>query len=388
MINTQRLIDRFIQIVSINGQSGNEKEIAQYIKDFLSAKNIKWEEDNAGSAFGGNSGNIIAEVNASNEKPSIFFCAHMDTIRPTEGLTTLISDSTISSDGKTILGADDRAGVAILLELIEIISENELNTFPIKFIFTVAEEIGMHGSKNLTAEKLNSKWGVIFDSSAVPGSIIKSAPSAVKILIKVKGKAAHAALQPESGVNAFTIAANAIALTKVGRISKKSTLNFGIIKGGNAINIVPDYVEIEGEARSHDEAELETLINFVKYNFEENAKLYGGTVEFETCRKYYGFDLNEKSIVISTAKKAIERTGLSPILLTYPAGSDANIFNALDIPTVNLGVGFHNVHSHEEIMPIDNLINAAKIGYEIVLEALCKKKNIQYEFCENDPFPS
>lgn len=371
MINNQRLLDTFLTLVRINGPSGNEMKVAEYIKQTLTELNIQWQEDRAGSTFGGNSGNIIATLEGNNNLPEIFLCSHMDTIQPTLRLNPIIGeDGTIASDGTTILGADDRAGIAIILEIVRTIKENAIDTLPINLIFTVAEEIGMFGSKYLSIGKINSKIGFVFDSSADPGKIITTAPAAVKIKIKIKGKAAHAAVQPEQGINAITIACNAIAKMKVGRISNTCTVNFGVIKGGTLINVIPEEVEIDGEIRSLFEPELLDQINLMQSIFEETTKQGGGKLEFLITRKYYPFNLAEDNDVVVIAKNAIEKTGSVPVTIKYTGGSDANVFNALGIPTVNLGIGFRNVHSDSEFIPSSNLLKSARIGLEIVTSSL------------------
>ena len=371
MINNQRLLDTFLTLVCINGPSGNEAKVAEYIKQSLTELEIPWQEDRAGSTFGGNSGNIIATLEGINNLPEIFLCSHMDTIQPTLRLNpTIGKDGTIASDGTTILGADDRAGIAIILEIVRTIKENAIDTLPINLIFTVAEEIGMFGSKYLSVGKINSKIGFVFDSSADPGKIITTAPAAVKVKIKIKGKAAHAAVQPEQGINAITIACNAIAKMKVGRISNTCTVNFGVIKGGTLINVIPEEVEIDGEIRSLLEPELLDQINLMQSIFEETTKQGGGKLEFLITRKYYSFNLAEDNDVVVIAKNAIEKTGSVPVSIKYTGGSDANVFNALGIPTVNLGIGFRNVHSDSEFIPSSNLLKAACIGLEIVNSSL------------------
>lgn len=388
MINNERLLNTFLELVKINAPSGYEKNIADYIKQTLNEFNIPWHEDEAGLTFGGNSGNIIGTLNENHELPSIFISAHMDTIQPTLDLTTKIDEGKIASNGTTILGADDRAGVAILLELIKVIKDNNIKTLPIKFIFTVAEEIGMFGSKYLTREKISSKLGFVFDCSEEPGKIITIAPAAIKFKIKIKGKAAHAAVHPEQGINAITIACNSISKIKVGRLNNRSTVNFGTIKGGSKINIVPEEVEIEGEIRNLVESELQDQINLIKSIFEENAQELGGELEFFSTRKYYHFCLKDEEDVVVIAKNAIKKTGNSPSTIKYTGGSDANIFNAIGIPTVNLGIGFRNVHSNSEYIHISNLQKAAHIGLEIVISSLeyfsKDKVNIHSEYFKKD----
>ncbi len=366
MINSKRLLETFLALIEIDGKSGNERKIANYIKNFFVDYKIPVYEDNAALSFGGNAGNIIATLKGDANLSPIFICAHMDTIQSTLGIKPIIENEVVFTDRSTILGADDRAGVAIILETVNTIIQNKINTPTIYFVFTVCEEAGMFGSKNLDFSSMNCQYGFVIDSSAEPGSVIVSAPSALQFKIRIFGKAAHAAVHPEEGINAISISGQAISKIKVGRVSNTCTLNLGTIKGGSLINVVPADVEIVGEVRSFVEEEIRQQLKLLIDTFKDAAKYFGGKIEFSTSRKYYGFNLDIKSPVVNAATSAINKASLPVNCIVYPGGSDANIFNHFGFPTVNLGIGYKKVHSLEESISIKNLERTADIVFNIV----------------------
>ncbi len=371
MIDQKKLLNKFLELVGINGESGNEKQVAEYIKQNLYNLNIPFNEDDAGKSFGGNQGNILGYYSGLNKDvPPILFSSHMDTIEPTKGIEPEIENGKVRTKGNTILGADNRVGVAILLSVIKNIIENKIETGPIYLAFTVAEEIGMFGAKNLKNIDPNLCCGFVFDSSADPGKIITSAPASSKLVFKVLGKSSHAAVQPEKGVNAIKIAAEAISKIETGRVTTTCTINFGVISGGKAINIVPDEVIVEAEARSQSNEELTERIDEIKSVFDSAASKFGGKIELNVFWKYTAFNLDEDSEPVKISKQAIESLGLKPETIVYPGGSDANVFNSNGIMSVNLGVGFKNVHSEKEYMEIKKLTDAANIGLLIAKESI------------------
>jgi tripeptide aminopeptidase len=365
MINKDRVVESFLELVSVNGESGNEQQISNYIQKKLNHLGISYSIDNAGDSFGGNAGNITAQIPGANI-PGIVFSSHMDSIEPTEGIKTKIEDGKIKTDGKTILAADDRAGIAIILEVLQTVKENDLEHPPLTIIFTVAEEIGMYGSKNISIKELNASCGFVFDSSADPGNLIQIAPSKIQLKIKVIGKASHAAVSPEKGINAITIACNSLSKIKTGKFDDGSTLNFGSIKGGKAINIIPGLVEIDAELRGFDNEYLTSKIDEIKQVFINEAEKLGGSIRIDIDEKYRAFALDEESAPIKIVKNAIEKTDLSPKLLKYSGGSDANVFNANGLPSVNLGMGFKNCHSVNEFILVDDLTKSCEIAFNII----------------------
>lgn len=367
MIDHTQLATQFLKLVEIDGSSGQERNVADYLKSKLARLCVETTEDCAGDSFGGTAGNLVGRIKGTLPNvPAILLCAHMDTIQPTLGIKPVITNGTIATDQTTILGADNRAGIAIILEILTLLREKNIPHGPIEVVFTVCEENGMRGAKYLQVSDLAAKMGFVFDSSAEPRSIVIEAPSSILFEARILGKAAHAAVSPEKGINAIQIASRAIANLQMGRFGETGTVNVGIIHGGKATNIVPDEVYLKGEVRSPDEKELQKQVGNIEKQFRKYTQVAGTSIEFMTDRKYCGFSLDEKSQVVQIAKKAISAAGYQPKPISYPGGSDANILNEKGIPTVNLGVGFNNVHSPMESIAIENLVALSKIGINII----------------------
>lgn len=367
-VTDKRIAKTFLELVEIDGKSGNESRVADYIQKYLSKIGIKSERDSAGETFGGNSGNVIANIESSDKeiKDTILLSCHMDTIEPTKGIKTILSNGVIKTDGTTILGADNRAGVAAILEAVTTIIQNKIEHPNLKIVFSVAEEIGMFGSKNIDVKSLNEVCGFVFDSSADPGKVILKAPASYKIKIIIYGKAAHAAVKPEKGISAVKIAGNAIAKVEIGKFDDDTLFNIGTIKGGKAVNIVPDLVEIEAECRGFDNEKTQNRINLIKKTFEDEAVLLGGKIDFQVNQKYGLLDVSENSLPVIICHKAIKEAGLEPVNIRYSGGSDANVYNSKGLPTVNIGMGFQNVHSPQENIKLANLIKDVEIAINII----------------------
>jgi tripeptide aminopeptidase len=368
MINTNRLLETFIGLARIDGTSGRELEVANHIQARLKLIGLAGQMDQAGDSFGGNCGNLMVKLPGTADAPGVLLCAHMDTILPTKRLNIVRKGDLIASDGKTILGADDRAGIAIILEILQVLKERRLDHGPVEVLFSVSEECGMHGSKSLAMGALEASMGFVFDSSAACGDFVVEAPAAMSFRILVRGKAAHAAISPEQGIHAIQIASRAIAALPLGRHGRTGMMNIGTIQGGKAINVIPDEVEILGETRSADPASLGAQMELLRESFEGAAAAAGGTVEIAWTRKYGGFMLGSAEPVVLAATRGIEAAGREARSICYPAGSDANVLNERGIPTVNLGLGTSNVHSMEESISLSSLTQGAEIGLGVVLE--------------------
>jgi tripeptide aminopeptidase len=370
MIHPTRLLDSFLSLVRIDGVSGRERAVAAELQVRLQALGVACQLDRAGDAFGGDSGNLLARLPGTVSAPGVLLCAHMDTVLSTRGLNVVRNAEWISSDGTTILGADDRAGIAIILEILQVLIDGKLDHGPIEVLFSVAEESGMHGAKGVDVSALEASMGFGFDSSAACGRFVVEAPAAVAFRILVRGRAAHAAVSPEKGIHAIQIASRAIARLSLGRHGQTGMLNVGTIHGGTAINVVPDEVEVLGETRSADPDALDTQVGLVREAFEQAAIEAGGQVEIAWNRKYGGFSLEHTEPVVLAAIKGITAAGCVAEPIRYPGGSDANVLNDRGIPTVNLGIGTENVHSTQESMPIRCLVQGAEIGLGIVQEVV------------------
>lgn len=291
----------------------------------------------------------------------------MDTVTPGNNIHPQIKeDGRIVSDEKTILGADDKAGIAALLEALRFIKENNISHGDIEIIFTVCEEIGLLGSKNLNTSRLKSKMAFILDGVGRAGRIITSAPSQRDFKIVIRGRAAHAGANPENGINAIKIAGDFLSQINLGRIDEETTANIGIISGGKATNIIPDKVVLEGEVRSRNNEKIECYIYKLQETLENLAKKANARTEIEIKKNYNGYNLSSTSSIVKVAIKAAESIGLQPELCSGGGGTDANIFNEKGILSINLAVGMMNVHTIGEWIYIEDLERIKKYIIAIV----------------------
>ena len=367
MINEQRLVDLFLRLAGINGLSGDEKDVSEVIEAELKCLGFEVQRDNAGEKIGGNAGNVIAFKKGSvRDACPITLNAHMDTVAPTLNMTSKIEAGIIKSGGDTILGADDRSGVAVILEGLRSIQEDSIPHGDIQVIFTIAEEIGLFGAGYLDPKAVVSKCVYVLDSGKPVGGIVGSAPYQDTFLVKYHGKAAHAGADPEQGISAIQAAARAIVGMKLGRIDFETTANVGVISGGAATNIIPEYCEIKAEARSRDESKLVAQTQHMAEAFHEGAADVGASIDIEITRSYDGYNLTVDDQVVKMAVEAARRVGIEAEIQGSGGGSDANIFNAQGIPALPIGVGYEHPHSVEEYLPVADLTKCAELVQSLI----------------------
>lgn len=365
MIKEARLIENFLDMVKISSPSKNERAMGDYLLKVLKELGLEVSEDNAGEINGGNCGNIIGVLRAPGKK-KLLFSAHMDTVVPCEKIVPVIENGVIKSDGTSVLGGDDKGGIAAIIEMLRVIKENNLDHPEIVVVFSMGEEIGLLGSKAFAIGSYGIDYGFILDSSGKPGKIITKAPSAARGKITIIGKPAHAGISPESGINALTVAAHAITKIKLGRVDVETTSNIGIVNGGQATNIVMPSVELDYEARSLSNEKLDNLLAETFKIFEDVCKEFGAKLENTVQVEYPGFALNDDEKIVEIVKNACERAEIKSETASSGGGSDTNIYNSKGVPSVNLAVGMTKVHTLEEYIEIKDLVNLSKILVEII----------------------
>jgi tripeptide aminopeptidase len=351
MINEARLLENFLTLVRIDSPSGEEGAIAQELAAHLNRLGLSVHQDTLH--------NIVARLPGQGEP--ILLAAHMDTVMPGRGVKPVVRDGIVYSDGTTILGSDDKSGIAIILEILHTITERNLPHPTIEVLLTVREEVGLAGAKGVDKSLLQSKLGVSFDTGGVPGSIVVSAPSHNLISAVVHGKAAHAGAEPELGINAILVAARALMDMPLGRLDDETTANIGTIKGGLASNIVPDRVELLGEARSRQLTKLEQQTAKMVKALQVAADHYSAKVDIEVQRAYDGYNLTESDATVSRLMAACRAAGIKPALVPSGGGSDANILNASGIQVVNLSTGMRSVHTVNEQIAVADMVACARI---------------------------
>jgi tripeptide aminopeptidase len=374
-INRQRLIQTLLQLVQIDSHSRKEGKIAASLAEKLRVMGGEVVFDDAGEKVKGEVGNLIAIFRGDPLKRPIFLSAHMDTVVPGEGVNPVVEETVIRSDGKTVLGGDDKSGLAIILEVIHRIQENGVAHGDIEVVFTICEEAGLLGAKYLDMSRFRSRYGLVLDSDDA-GFLFTRAPSSSRLEFKIFGLEAHAGMAPEKGVSAIQLAGQAISQMKLGRIDHETTANLGVIQGGAAVNIVPNLVTIQGEARSHDEEKLEEQIQHMVGCFEKvmagsrkvvDGKTVQGRLEKNIYKDYERMDLPEESPIVKLVLRAAKNKGLSVQTRAMGGGCDANIFNQKGVQVANLGTGMRNIHSVSEYLIIDEFIRSAEIIYEVLI---------------------
>lgn len=366
IINKDRMISEFLQLAAIDSLSGNERQMADTLKSILSSMGIESFEDDASKATGGNAGNVFATIRGDKDIPAILLMAHMDTVAPGTGKKPVIEGNIIKTDGTTVLGGDDLAGVECILEALKVIKENNIPHGDIEILFTVSEEAGLVGAKHFDFSKCRAKYCFVLDGGVEIGKVSVTAPSHNKIDVEIIGKASHAGVEPEKGINAITVASRAIANMKLGRIDEETTANIGIINGGQATNIVCDRVIVKGEARSRNMEKLQDQTMHMKECFTKAAEEAGAKADFYAELEYPAYNISQDSHIISILRRAAAQTSLELICEATGGGSDANIVNDRGIPAVVLSVGMDKVHTVEEQIKISDLIKAAEFLLNII----------------------
>ncbi|TFB24093.1 M20/M25/M40 family metallo-hydrolase [Filobacillus milosensis] len=359
-----------MELVQVDSETKHEENIAKVLKQKFSELGLSVEEDTAKEKTGHGANNLVFTLKGNKDgAESIYFTSHMDTVVPGNGIKPSIEGDYIVTDGTTILGADDKAGIAAMLEAIKTLKEKNLEYGDIQFIITVGEESGLVGAKAFDANLLRARYGYAIDSNGQVGNIIVAAPTQAKLWITSRGKTAHAGVAPEEGISAITLAAKAIAKMPLGRIDEDTTANIGRFEGGKATNIVSDEAFIFAEARSLDPEKLEAQLDKMKKACQDAEKELGGSIDVKVEIMYPGYRHKEGDQVVEVARSAAKRIGRESQLEKSGGGSDANIFAGLGVPTVNLCVGYENIHTTNERMPVSELVKISEFITSIVVEA-------------------
>jgi tripeptide aminopeptidase len=363
----ERAVKEFVKMVQIDSLSLKEEKMFLYLRKRLSGLPVKTKflpytlpELNA------KSGNLVVKLSAnSRNKRAIFFDAHIDTVEPGIGIRPVIKGNRVESDGKTILGADDKAGAAAMVIALEEIINEKLPHGDIYFLFTSAEEIGLTGVRHLDLSGIKTDYGFILDSHGKVGGVITAAPYHYQYDITVRGKASHAGIAPENGISAIKAASRIVLSLPQGKISKNTVANVGMIDGGSATNVVPEECRIKGEFRSHRMEELEALKLKIKSIVEKNKKL-ARKIDCVIHEEYKGFSYQKEDAIIKLVKSAIREIGLKPRLEKTGGGSNTNIYNQKGVTSLTLAVGMANPHSTNEMIEIDDLENLTKLILKII----------------------
>jgi len=360
------IVSQFLDYVKISSPSYKEGNFAHALRKDLEEIGFEVIVDDAGVKANSDTGNLIGYLKGNKDVESIMFCAHMDTVTPCVNIQPIIENGIIKSSGNTILSADDKAGIIGILEGIRYIRENSIPHGDIEVVFTICEEVGLYGSKYLDYSKLKSKMLFVLDASGEIGGVNVQGPAQAQIHAKFHGKAAHAGLSPEKGINAIQVASRAIDGMNLLRIDEETTANVGTIKGGMATNIVADYAEVEFEARSLSEEKLNKQVKHMVYTISKAAKDFDAKVDITVENSYPTFKLDEDEPILKIVEKAMNKINIPYMPKATGGGSDTNIFNGKGLKAVTLGVGMFNAHSVDEYIAVNDIIKTAELVAAIV----------------------
>lgn len=367
MVNRDRIINTFFEYIKIDSETLNEGKMAEKLVEDMRALGMEVWTDKAGEKIGSNGNNVYGYLKGNLELEPLLFLAHMDTVKPGVNIEPVIKNDTIYSSGNTILGGDDKSGIVGIMEALKVIKEENLSHGPIEVAFTICEEGGLKGSKNLEYDKLKSKNAFVLDSGGDVGKVVVQAPGQDKIVAKIKGKSAHAGVAPEEGISAISVAAEAIVNMKLLRIDEETTANIGMISGGIATNIVCPEVEIIAEARSINNEKLKLQTAHMVDALNKAIEKFGAEMELEVTHSYDPVNIEKGDEILKITEEACQRAKVSFKSTSTGGGSDANVLNGNGIKAVTLGTGMEKVHTNEEFITVENLVNTAKVTLEIML---------------------
>ncbi len=376
-VNRKRLAASFIELCEIDSPSQREGKISRRLqKIFTELGAVEIHEDSTAEATGSECGNLVirfAGQGAKKGEDGFFLSCHMDTVEPADGVRVVRNEDIFTSAGDTILGGDDKSGIAAIIELLMLLRENGADHPPIEIVLTVCEEMGLVGATHLAPERIQSAYGYALDSSGID-RVIVGAPAASKFAITVTGRAAHAGLAPERGVSALQLAVRALGELAVGRLDEESTRNFGVIEGGVAFNIIPESVVIHGEVRSHNAEKFAAYTEEIHHAFntaiegwhpDEYTEDVKPRYDFQQLAGYPALRLDMASPVIDRIRRAADVIGRELEYVVAGGGSDANIFFGKGLPTAIVATGMSKVHTTEEELDLNDLVSLVELLYSL-----------------------
>ncbi len=370
-INRERLAATFTELCEISSPSRKEGAIAACLKEKFAALGADAIiEDGSAAQTGSESGNLIVRFSGNlPEQEGLFFSCHMDTVGPADGVQVERTGDIFTSKGETILGGDDKSGIAAILELLALLQETKRPHPMIEVVITTCEEVGLLGAKHLDYQQLQTAYGYALDSSGID-HVIVGAPAANKIEIQIKGLAAHAGLCPEAGINALSLTVDALSGLRMGRLDEESSCNFGLIQGGVATNIVPEQILLQGEVRSHSTEKLAVYTKEIRDTFERTVADWQSTpatgdkrpsMTFTIVNDYPALTIADDTPVIKRMRKATALHGKKVQYIVAGGGSDANIFCGYGLPTAIVATGMNKVHTVDEQLDLNDLVNLTEL---------------------------
>jgi tripeptide aminopeptidase len=365
------VLDLFTELAAIPSPSGEERAVADVVSTYLRDCALEVDEDDAGAKIGATAGNLYTRLEATAPGTPIFLCAHLDTVPPTARIEPVIDDEgVVRNAAGTILGADDKAAVAVMLEATRrVLSERRAHA-GLELLFTPKEEVGLVGAAAFDESRLTARHGFVYDQAAPIGEVVLGAPYSQSIEVTFRGRASHAGMYPEEGRNAIAAAARAIADLRLGRVDDISTANVGVIHGGIAANIVAEQCTFVAEARSHDERRLADLVQEMVESISFAAEVSECRADVEARKSYRGYRFKREDDVVRVAADALGRAGQDVRFGLSGGAADANIFNARGLQCLNLANGMIDIHTPDERIAVADLEAMVDVTLALVDAAL------------------
>jgi tripeptide aminopeptidase len=360
------VVDLFTELAAMPSPPGEERAVADAVIRYLRDLGLTVDEDDAGAKVGSSIGNLYCRLEPTGEGTPIFLCAHLDTVPPTAAIEPVIDEGVIRNSAGTILGADNKSAVAVMLEgARRVLAENKPHA-GIELLFTPKEEVGLLGAAAFDHQRFHARLGYVYDQAAPIGEVILGAPYSRAMQVRFHGRASHSGMYPEEGRSAIAAAARAISDLRLGRVDEETTANVGIIQGGTAGNIIPELCTLDAEARSHDERKLEELVQEMVDAFAFAAGLEDCEVETKVSKSYKGYRFKSEDPVVRIAQSALERSGYAPAFALSGGAADANVFNERGLACLNLANGMQDIHTPDERITVEDLEGMVEVTLALV----------------------
>ncbi len=364
------VLELFLELASVPSPPGEERAVADLVLAQLDGIGLEWDEDDCGPAIGSTMGNVLCRLPGRSDRGTpIFLCAHLDTVPPTAAIEPVVDGGIVRNGAGTILGADNKAAVAVMVEAARRIVEGNIPHSGVELLFTPKEEVGLLGAEAFDRTRLEGALGYVYDQAAPIGEIILGAPFGRALEVRFHGRASHAGIAAEEGRSAIAAAGRAIADLRLGQVDDETTANVGLITGGTARNIVPEWCILQAEARSHDEHKLSALVQEMLDAFAFAASVSDCTAEVEVAEQYRGYRFRPDEPAVRIAADALRGVGVEPTTALSGGGADANVFNARGLPCVNLANGMAEIHTPDEHIAVADLDRMVDVTLGIVAEA-------------------
>jgi tripeptide aminopeptidase len=364
---TSPLLDFFLELCATPSPPGDERAVTDHVEGFLTQLGLEWDEDEAGAAIGSNAGNVYCGLSATADTGTpIFLCAHTDTV-PLDGqLEPMVDDGVVRNAGGTILGADNKSAIAVMLEATRRIVREGRPHAGIELVITPKEEVGLQGAGAFDHTRLSARTGFVFDQAAPIGEIVLGSPHARTLDLRFHGRAAHAGMAPEDGRSAIAAASKAIADFRLGRVDDETSANVGLIDGGTGRNVVPEWCSFEAEVRSHDERKANDLVREMLESAAFAASLTDCELDSDVKVSFPGYRFRESDPIVGLAGEALRSAGFTPSYSLSGGGADANVFNARGLSCLNLANGMAEIHTPDEHIAVADLDAMVEVTLALV----------------------